>query len=126
MSADIIDLFTGEPPEDTPTRADALASGTLVDASRRARAIGFLAPVALTRPTWALHIAGTEGKDRDTRWHNILYMALLACARAKAGQRIELIPFTAYVANREVGLVAHIGPGDTAEPVITILLPEEL
>ena len=57
----------------------------------------------------------------------MLWMASLA---ARRGRGLNRVPFSVLVCTRSVrpsrvALIVHIGPGDDAEPVITIMRPED-
>lgn len=113
------------------TRAQALADGVLVDVSEIAREAGFKVPVALTAAVWADCVAwpkedGTQ--DERGRLWDVLYMAWFEARRRRNAQ---VVPFGVLRVPRGAckprltQLVMHIGPGDEAEPVITILQPGE-
>lgn len=119
------------------TREDALADGDLVDVSHMAREARFRIPVALTRAAWAEAVEWDDNRaelqDEDGRLWDVLYMAGHAAGNAPGKDRVT---FRIYrVPNEERGrewndaelieLALHIGPGDEAEPVITIMLPHE-
>ncbi|QTD89434.1 DUF6573 family protein [Burkholderia anthina] len=115
------------------TRAQAIADGVLVDVSALAREAGFRVPVAVTSAVWADCVAWTDadsGRGESGRLWDVLWMGALAAKRARGAQRIafELLrvqrggPSTQP---RPVVLNLHIGPGDNAEPVITVLMPNE-
>jgi hypothetical protein len=113
------------------TRAQAIEDGVLVDASEMAREAGIRYPVALTQAVWAECVAvpdGVTGQDEAGRLWDILWMFRCAAARGQGGDELR---FGLYVKNREgraaelVELKAHCGPGDEAEPVITIMMPGE-
>lgn len=143
--ASVWDLFTGAEVIYAYTRADALRDGLLVDATRRAAALGFQVPVALSSAvyadcvTWDARAEANkpEGTAQDTsgRLHDVLWMAFLAVARlngagAAHSGRVDFevlrVPVEGpSVAPQLVNLRAVIGPGDAGEPVITILFPGE-
>ena len=112
------------------SRADALADGVLIDAGPPAREAGFKVPVALTVAAWARCVTVPPGKeglqDESGRLWDVLHMARVAAMRAPGQDRV---PFSVSVVTREgrrrVSLYAHIGPGDTGEPVVTVLLEGE-
>lgn len=117
------------------TRAQGIEDGVLIDASMTAAEIGFRWPVALTQAayaeavTWDTRANGSH-QDAPGRLWDVLYMAHLACRRPGSDSRRDYQ--MVRVPNRkgaevpeEITLSVHIGPGDTAEPVITILLPHE-
>lgn len=118
------------------TRANAITDGTLVDVSEMAREAGFRFPVAMTAAAWADCVAWREAdSERQTfqeesgRLWDVLWMASLVARRAKSNRT----PFQFYrvprggraTRPRLTTLHLHIGPGDAAEPVITILMPSE-
>ena len=121
------------------TRADAIADGTLFDASKVAREAGFIIPVALSQAVmidcvlWPESVATRKpgtAQDEDGRLWDVLYMARLAVARAGDSQRVKYtihrVPTEGTgVAPVEVTLAMHVGPGDRGEPVITIMQPNE-
>lgn len=109
------------------TRAQAIADGVLVDVTDTAKAC-FRYPVALTRAVWDRYVkvpAACPWQDEDGRLWDILWMC--RSNAHKADGPINL--FTVHVNNgkgpKPVTLKAVCGPGDTAEPVITIMLPDE-
>lgn len=119
------------------TRAQALADGTLVDVSDVAKAFGFRIPVALTAAAWqgCVHwtpndSAAQTHQDEVARLRDVLWMAVHAAKSAKDAQEV---PFQVLRIPRDgrdrkprlTRLKMLIGPGDTAEPVITILMPNE-
>lgn len=118
------------------SRAQAILDGVLVDVSTLAKEAGFSVPVALTSAAWSDCV---QWSDRDSsrqthqdeagRLWDVLWMAHLAARRAQGGT----IAFTLYRVPRggqrrmprKVTLHMHIGPGDVAEPVITVMMPGE-
>jgi len=88
--------------------------------------------VALPRSTWAEYVEvpeGVIGQDTAGRLWDILWMARNAVARSADGS--ELL-FQLHVRNTNrrgtpplVTLKAVCGPGDSGEPVSTIMRPEE-
>ena len=120
----------------TYSRAEALADGVLVDVSATAREAGIKFPVALTRAVWSRYVeipAGVCGQDERGRLWDILWMFRVSAKRTAVAAGEPLL-YRLYVRqhNRErldrrdlVTLKALCGPGDDAEPVLTILLPEE-
>lgn len=127
----LIEIF-GEPIH-TYTRAQSIEDGILVDVSELASEAGFRLPVAVTRAVWedCVAWAGNQRVQQDEtgRLYDVLWMASLAALRGQ-GRRVT---FKVYrVPNdgrsRQAKLVLldmHIGPGDSADPVITITMPGE-
>lgn len=113
------------------TRAQAIADGVLIDVSNLAKEAGFRFPVAMTSTVWGKCVSvpeGVEGQDETGRLWDVLSM-LRFRIRASSGKEGELF-FEVLVRNdnqrpRKVKLKAVCGPGDDAEPVITVMLPEE-
>jgi hypothetical protein len=125
-------LFSGVEVVSAYTRAQALRDGGLIDVTEMAREAGFRFPVALTAAVWGDCVAW-DGKgeavhqDEPGRLCDVLTMAGLAAHN----QRGDRAPFLVYRVSRgkqhpePVRLVAHIGPGDAGEPVVTIMQPGE-
>lgn len=116
------------------TRAQAIADGVLIDVTTDAREAGLRFPVAVTRAVWDRYVEipdGIVGQDDRGRLWDIVWMLRVAIARGSGGDRCD---FHVYVRNHNrlkltrrdlVKLKAICGPGDQAEPVITIMLPDE-
>ncbi len=115
------------------SRAEAIDDGVLVDVTDTAREAGFRFSVALTRAVWNAYVevpAGVRMQDEVGRLWDIVMMAHFAVRQTRAGGSV--IRFGVHVRNdnrdrtpplRTLKMVC--GPGDQAEPVITIMLPEE-
>ena len=113
------------------SRAQAIADGQLIDVSAAAREAGLRYPVALTATVWARCVevpAGVTGQDEKGRLWDVLVL-LAYTARVT---RADTLRFAVRVRDNDrqatppkVELVAVCGPGDTAEPVITVMLPGE-
>ncbi len=107
------------------SRKQAIEDGVLVDVTDLAKEAGIKYPVALTRAVYERCVAlpkryrGLE--DVKGRLWDVLSMFRFA-ARVNSGDRLL---YRLKVTRRLVTLKAIIGPGDTATPVITIMLPEE-
>jgi hypothetical protein len=114
------------------SRKQAIEDGVLVDVSTTAREAGFRLPVALTRAVWERCVTvppGVMGQDEGGRLWDVLWMLNFAINQGKAGAELR---FAVHVRNDNrkrtpplVQLKALCGPGDDAEPVITVMLPEE-
>jgi hypothetical protein len=115
------------------SRAQAIEDGVLVDVSRDAREAGVKFPVAITRTVYTLYVEVPQGvscQDETGRLWDILWM--FRCGAAKFSGSTLLFKLYVRNHNRErldsrdlVTLKAICGPGDTPEPVITIMLPDE-
>lgn len=109
------------------TRRQALEEGVLVDVSAFAREAGFNVPVALTA---AVHVflTPTDAERRDGQSFNGRLWDVLMMLRANA-RDTDTVTFDVLIAlsgkTKPVRLKAVIGPGDTADPVVTIMLPFE-
>ena len=115
------------------TRAQAIEDGELVDVSEMAREAGIKFPVALTRAVWGNYVEVPEGvvaQDESGRLWDILWMLRCQIRRSQG----DTLHFQLYVRNHNrerltrqdlVTLKAVCGPGDTPEPVITIMLTDE-
>ena len=122
----------------TYTRAQAIEDGVLIDPGTMAAEAGFKWPVALTTDAWAECVVWADDdsrqqvhQDQSGRLWDVLYMASHAIRTSKdSGDRIL---FQLYRVPRDgqsmeaelITLRLIVGPGDSGEPVITILLPHE-
>lgn len=125
------------PPISVYTRAQALDDGFLVDVSETAREAGFKFPCVVTRRVWAEVIEPSErlkgwGQSIEGRLWDVVWMASCGARTAPLGE--DRITFkVAALHEDDKGqpchklheLVLHIGPGDTPEPVLTIMFPGE-
>lgn len=118
------------------SRAQALEDGELVDFSTLAGEVGFNYPVAVTRAVyvgcvmWTEQDADVKGSQDETgRMWDILTM-LKHAIRATPGANVirfsvARTPRVGYGPGKIVTLKAVVGPGDTPEPVIAIMEPDE-
>lgn len=122
----------------TYSRAMALEDGVLVDVSETAKEAGFRLPVAMTRAAWEDCVEWSDHdsrrqvyQDQSGRLWDVVWMAAQAARRGHGhGDRLAFqlyrVPRGGRSARpRLVTLHLHIGPGDDAGPVITIMLPGE-
>ena len=122
----------------TYTRAQALEDGVLIDPGTMAAEAGFKWPVAITADAWADCVAWSEDdsarqvhQDQDGRLWDVLFMAFYALRTSQeSGDRIlfQLLRVPRDGRSTKAKLVTLrmiVGPGDSGEPVITILLPHE-
>lgn len=112
------------------TRKEAIADGSLVDVSTLAKEAGIKYPVAITQTAYGEVVrpdeqAKNRGESETGRLWDVLNMFRLK-ARSCTGSRFDF-KVIATEDGREVVhlLYAVCGPGDNAEPVITIMLPNE-
>ena len=121
------------------TRAEALDDGVLVDVTATAKEAGFKVPTAVTAAVFNECIEWTEEDARQSRTYqdqagrlwDVLYLAAVK-ARSLRGRRqnqlqyeIHVVPRPGHDHPRLRTLKLVIGPGDDAEPVATIMLPNE-
>ncbi|MDH0190253.1 hypothetical protein N7676_15815 [Stenotrophomonas sp. GD03993] len=102
---------------DAVTRADLLADGSLIDASETARKVGIKMPLAVSAAAWA-SVASDDAAEQDATLFRMLMTAKFA-AFATYRKRDALFDFDG------AGLYMHIGPGDTLDPVLTIMVQGE-
>ena len=137
------------------TRADALADGMLVDVSEMAQEAGFSIPVAVTTAVWHDCIDWPEdeangyGQSIDGRQWDVLKMAYYKISSIRVHPLSEVRYFKSddllyklnviprgtkpnnsgaiddFTGAEETTLKINIGPGANAEPVLTIMLPNE-
>ena len=123
----------------TYTRAEALADGVLVDVTATAKEAGFKVPTAVTASVFNECIEWTEEdadqsrtyQDQAGRLWDVLYLAAVK-ARSLRDRRqnqllyeLHVVPRPGHDHPRLRTLKLVIGPGDDAEPVATIMLPNE-
>jgi hypothetical protein len=107
------------------TRANAIADGVLVDLSK----------VTTVQEHWKFSFACTDtvfalmeraieehGNDLAGIMHDI---SLMAKAEIRNGSRADVIHFKVFIGVKLHDLKLHIGPGDTSEPVMTLMLAHE-
>lgn len=119
------------------TRAQALADGELVDVTETAKEAGFRHPVAMTRAAHADLVAWNDKnaayQDESGRLWDVLFMGLMAIKRGAQPDNSNTITYGMIrIPNtpnahepRNVQVRLNIGPGDNAEPVMTIMLTNE-
>lgn len=140
----LLDLFG--PPISVYTRADAIADGSQIDVTETAREAGIRWPVTLTASAWIDTVSWSAaaearkpegtGQDEAGRLWDVLTMARVTLARAArehGSTTPHRLPFTVLRVPAEgrgvrpMRAVLHlvVGPGDDAEPVITVMCPDE-
>jgi len=114
------------------SREQAIADGVLVDVTETAKAIGFRLHTVVTDHLFHGYVEvpeGLEGEGQSAagRLHDLMVLALFAARKAVNTDRVTFkADFLMAPGRKEtVDVVAHIGPGDHGEPVLTIMLPEE-
>ena len=118
----------------TYTRAQAIEDGTLVEVdpklSKQAR---FKWPVAITSSVWDEYVEWTQEdtnkqtyQDTTGRLWDILTMLMFAIRSAESGSalkfKLHCVPRDGNAKRAKlIELIATVGPGDDAEPVITVM-----
>ena len=115
------------------TRQEALSDGVLVDLSDLAREAGFRWPLAATSRLYHEYLVPMitlvyEGQSTIGRVWDLLNVLKYDTNQAKPNSSIRFtVLFVMSPGTRPVpiDIVATVGPGDSGEPVITCLLPDE-
>lgn len=119
------------------SRADMIADGSMIAVPEKlCHEVGIKVPVGILSSVWSDCVEWTEAdserqthQDETGRLWDILYMFREAARRCKGDTvlfKIVRIPRDGKSTEpQEIELKAIIGPGDTMEPVVTIMLPEE-
>ena len=114
------------------TREDALNDGVLVDVSGTAKKLGFKYPVAITE---SLHQALSNipevysHESYEGRLRDVLWMCYLEARKTTKDQMLFKVILHTENLIREneppTALKSICHPGDSLEPVITIMFPDE-
>lgn len=113
------------------TRAQAIEDGVLVDVSETAAEAGIKYPTVVTRRVWDEVVTPDDrsrplGQSEAGRLWDVLYMFMVRARVSNVSEfQYQLSVIQKAQQRRTVTLKAHCGPGDTAEPVITIMFPNE-
>ena len=114
------------------TRAQALEDGVLVDVTATTKEAGFTVPVALTIDAFNDLVAWNDEnqaiQDETGRLWDVLTMARYYSKRGGSTAVCEVLRVPNAPKGRRAKIakfVMTIGPGDAAEPVITIMLEGE-
>ncbi|OHD20129.1 MAG: hypothetical protein A2Y38_14850 [Spirochaetes bacterium GWB1_59_5] len=113
------------------SRSDALRDGTLHNISELAREAGFTIPVAVSAALYHSYIMPSldlveEGQSPSGRLWDTLNVLRYAIKATPSTDRLSLSVLFTMAPDAEpipVELLAVCGPGDSGEPVITIMLP---
>lgn len=107
------------------TRKMAIDDGVLIDATGAAGLCGFKVPMAITIAAWTRCVTEDGRNVSEGVAHGrlllLLYDTWKACRNVN-GNRVRFIYRPAF-GNELVTLILHIGPGDTAAPVCTLMEP---
>ncbi len=111
------------------TRSQAIEDGVLVDISELAREAGFKFPVAVTRTVFELlNDTAQAGQSFEGRAWDLLMVLRFEIKKSKTGELVYFAPlFNAHEHQdpKPYKLYAKCHPGDTLEPVITVMFPNE-
>ena len=116
----------------TYTRAQAIEDGVLVDVTETAREAGFKFPVAMTVAAWSELVAWNDSnvacQDESGRLWDVLTMMRYYAKQGGSNVSCDVlrVPNTARALKPKMAkFVMNCGPGDNAEPVITVMLHGE-
>ena len=113
------------------SRKQAIEDGVLIDVTPMAKEAGIRYPVALTETLWNKYIVPDEegrqkyGQSEDGRLWDVLWIFRTMASRTKGNILFFQVLFVLDSQQKFVDLKAVCGPGDTPDPVITIMLPDE-
>jgi len=112
------------------SRREAINDGILADVSKLAAEAGFKYHTAISTGVFNLVDEAVQkgGKDYEGVLWDIFTMLRHAIKAGQGGQRTDfkVLIWSKYVNKDKLfDMYAVVGPGDTAEPVITIMLPTE-
>lgn len=114
------------------TRAQAIADGVLIDVTQTAHEAGFRWPVAITDalmrdirdiPMNLEGIASEDGRIWDCLW--MAFCAIRTSRTPDDTQLIYSLLMSTSTSRRRYHIKLVSGPGDDAEPVITLMQPDE-
>lgn len=114
----------------TYTRAQALEDGQLVDVTPMAKEAGIRFPVAVTQGLWAEIVpnesdADAFGQSTEGRLWDVLWLFRQNAIRTEGPQMSYAVLMVENGKHKTVTVKGLIGPGDSTEPVITLMLPNE-
>ncbi len=110
------------------SREQAILDGVLIDLSMvDAIKQHWKHPFACTSAVWEHIDEALQRQDHDIAGicHDISTMAKLAIHNRHGARDADQIRFEVLIAGKKHALKLHIGPGDTAAPVLTLMLPYE-
>ena len=125
--------FEGAPIIYSYSRKQAIEDGVLVDLTEWAKETGFGIPVACPASVWNQYVEPPEssraaGQSERGRAHDLLWMLHLAIKKQPGAADLlmfEVIFVNAAGKQETVKLKAICGPGDKAEPVLTVMKVDE-
>jgi Family of unknown function (DUF6573) len=114
------------------SRAQAIEDGVLIDVTETAKEAGFKYPVAITvgvmtEVVGTPEIAAARGESDSGRLWDVIWMCLCAVRKLSLNHATDTVYFQVLATDADGNKQLHqlwsrCGPGDTAEPVITIML----
>jgi hypothetical protein len=110
------------------SRAQAIEDGVLVDLSQvESVRQSWKHPFACTSAVWAIIEEALLQPHYDVAGilHDISTMAKLSIRTNEAARNSDQIRFEVIIDGKKHAMKLHIGPGDTAAPVLTLMLPYE-
>ncbi len=110
------------------SRAQAIEDGVLVDLSQvESIRQSWKHPFACTSAVWALIEEALQKPHYDLAGicHDVSIMAKLAIQNNAAARNSDEVRFEVIIDGKKHAMKLHIGPGDTAAPVLTLMLPYE-
>jgi hypothetical protein len=107
------------------SRAEAIADGVLINLSQfQVIRTYWTHRFACTAAVWAAIEETTKsGSDLDGILHDISWMAKTTISQGHRGE--NTVNFRVTIGNHALDLKLHCGPGDHAEPVLTLMLAYE-
>lgn len=127
--------FAGTPIIYSYTREQAMTDGELIDVTERAREAGFRYPVAVSRAVFGDIVDPPEraiagGESVEGRLWDVLYMCASAARRIQSNHETDSVYFEVLATDQDGTKKLHqlwskCGPGDTAAPVVTIMMQGE-
>jgi len=113
------------------SRRQAIEDGVLMDVSEMAKAVGIKYPVAVISTVWRQYIVPDDnliemGQSIEGRLWDVLWMFRVNALKIQSSEMNFEVYFLKCNNKQElISLKSICGPGDDAEPVITIMLPDE-
>jgi hypothetical protein len=116
------------------SRSEAIANRVLFDVTETAKEAGFKIPVAFTNAAWFESVAiwpEIECQDEAGRLWDVLTVLFFSIKRTSKDRSSSTVRFTVSVrtdkhTSRDIELKSICGPGDNSEPVLTIMLSDEV
>ena len=130
MSSWFEDLFDGAEIISVYTRADALADGLLIDVTETAKEAGIRWPVAVTSALWTEIVPNEcdsthHGQSKEGRLWDVLWLFRCEAVRTSGSRMTYPVLMVENGKHKTVTIKALVHPGDSGEPVITLMLEDE-